>query len=973
MKVNAYQSDVIAPMFQNAKLNLPLASQVLLGKQQQFDQAYQAMQNLKKDSLNIKFLNKESQKKIDDYNTQIATDFPDVSKGNVDLSSANITSSYMKNFQAIANDTELIQNYKKDKQVQQSLQDLTTRKNSKDPMKAGYHPMNEANFMNEVQAYMDATGDLSNYKASYTPYTDTSKEMAALTKTIPKDKSETFQITKDGMGKIKITTVGKKPSSVRAASSQYYNGRGSGQMRESAKYAYSQIKNNDAKKQEVQANYYDVISREIESTEEQIDALKERKPKTDQEAMQIAQKQANLEQVLGQLENKQDQLLDPANFEDDAQWTNWMTDLYTHQAIENDVLAYGQQSVSYEYEENPVYVNAKNWEMELMNIGIKQQGADLKEREFQYEMIKDAKEATEASSSGAVPTTAQGIESVGNAAGGSYGKSSKADLAQLDGFVDGIYEHLDDIQYKTQNPFKTGVSGEIEMTKTEQIEYDKQTAVITELEKKGTGTHKEPITDLLHNKYTESTRSGSKSKNVPIKDLSKLGEVIQSKIETIAGLIERTTTPQKIEYMDKYVSLKKFPSVMKKYDLTSLRAIQNDLIKNTPASKEVTDKVEIISKLMEQAELEAQLVDFQNASTSEDQLNKKAKVVELKSQLETYKGDLEIFNSYGTGYDVDNKLSDQDNKKIADLKAKRDKITNITQLSGDQMLAIVLDKKEWDKFKQNDYLADNVYIRAAREVIEDNNYKEMSKEDLKIATDKLMKDESSKFYGELVAEQRKKAHHNHFFGTVTDPKDIKVMMNNYQSVSFYTPYVIDMTDKSSGKEQTKARQQIKNSALRSLEAQIVGGDDRIGTGGIPLDAVVGYRLYKGNVEVTIDPTKMMDYDKEEKTKWTYRIGDGEDITLDVTNNVIKFYDESLDKDLSSNLMFGIPTGEEMMYADYSSIKGRKYSLMTEDNQYYTIVLYENGQEYKRIKNKKVPAEALMQAGDKWSKGGELSF
>lgn len=936
MKISAYQNDIVAPMFRNAKLNLDLASKVLLSKQQQFDQTYQSLQNLKRDSLSIKFINKESQNKIDQYNDQILKDFPEISGGNFDLSNSQITERYMDNFRKIANDTQLIKNYKKDVQVQKSLQELNQRKNQKDPLKAGYHPINEANFLNQVQSYIDAKGDLSEQKVSYTPYIDTAKEMAVLTKTIPKEKNQTFQITEDGSGMIKITKEGKSPDAIRAASQKYHLGRGHGQMREEAKYAYNQIKDNDAKKQEIQDNYNDVIVKKISDNERQIEELRSYKPKTDEEQMQVAGQIANLEQINGQLENKQEQLLDPANFRDDENWINWMTDLYTTQAIENDVNTYGRFSTSYEFQENPIYTNMKNWELKTRDLDIKQGKLDLETLKFASEQ--------ESSSTGSSSTggTLDDLINAGDVAGGYYeNKTEKG--TPTDGFVDGLFEHIDDIEYKSRNPFETGVSGEYELTKSEQIEYDKLGKQIIELEE-SKGEQKLPLEKALKNDYTLVVSVGTFSTK---RSTDNLGKEIQDKIDSTREKITNIKEGTELNYKEN-IHPSGFKHLIRGASFDSLILAEKYYKTNNPDYAEKV-RTEINSR---------------NKQTNN-----------LRDKLISYQEDLNVFNKSKDGYVVSTpvlskrELSNIDDK-ISKLKQQQEQYTNVSTLSGEEMLDMVMDTDSWREFKKNEYLADNVYIRAARDIIKKN--RSISKEDLKSQVNKVVNTPGNKYYDELVRQKRSKQHHEYFFRDITNKEDLKLILNNHNVISYYTPYSVDMRDAAVGNEQKLARQKIKRSGLKSLATVLVGGEDLLDISDISPEAVVGYKIYKGNIELQIDHTKLPGYDKEETNKWNYMIGD-KSFVLTERDNIMKFYDASLDKDLSSDLILGIPTDEPVKFSDYSSLKGREFELYTEDNVLYDIVLIENGKEISRIENKRVPAEALIQAGDSWAKGGQLSF
>ncbi len=916
MKISAYQQDVVTPMFQNAKLNINLASRVLLGKQQQFDAAYQSMQNLKKDSLNIKFLNKQSRAKIYGYNAQISADFPDISSGNFDLSSSNVTEKYMKNFRAIANDTELIKNYKKDREVQGSLQALAKMKAEKDPMKAGYHAINEANFLGQVQRYIDATGDLSGHNVSYTPYVDTAREMSALSKTIPKEKSQNFQTTADG-GMIEITKEGKSPSAIRASSQKYHTGRGAGQMRQEAIYSYNKIKDNDAAKTEIQNNYNDVIVSQIAQNDKMLDALKARKPKTDEEQFQIMQQIANIEQVNGQLENKQEQLLDPANFRDDAQWENWMTDLYTHQTIERDVQSYGQQSISYEYKENPVYRSARDWEATV--------------------------------NTNAPINTLEDIVSQGTVAGGTYESTSEGVLPS-DSYINGIFDHLEDTQYKSTNPFESGVTGEYEMTPSESKEYATIQGEIDEVKKGREKFSKEKVS-IVDNLKGTYQKSRPKSNNPKRKDPGFTAAPLLDQINK--GLSDAENVLMGANQVEGY-----------------------ELELNNNGTELVIGSIEGYTLKSLEAARKNTSIDPKYKKEVEKELDRRYKAIwKAEKTLKDYKSDLKTYNESEDGFIKKNKKLSQKyidnyNNKLQALEEKRDAITNITTLKGDDMLDIVMNVDKYRDFKKNEYLADNVYIKAARDIVKRNS--SITKEELKEQVKAKVNDQSGKYYGELVRQKRIQQYHQHFFRNVTKPEHIKAILANHNTASFYTPFYIDMRGKSTGKEQTTARQNIKTDVLIGLRANLVGGKGKIGRDEIPPDAISTYRVYKGYTEITIDVTKMPGYDKDKDYSKSYSIN-GDKFKLDSKNNTIKFYDASLDKDLSQDFMLGIPTMVDVEYADYVGLKGRKFILQTEDNEHYDIVLIENGKEVMRAEDKKITADAIIQAGDRWAKGGSLSI
>jgi len=139
MTISPYQRGITTLKTEAYTNNIELASKVLLHKQQSFDKAYAGINKLRREALDIHFINKESGKKIKAFNESINKEFGDLDGELGDLSNRNLVKSYTDKFNVIGQDLDLIANYKKDSSYQAELLNIQSKRDSANPKENGYN------------------------------------------------------------------------------------------------------------------------------------------------------------------------------------------------------------------------------------------------------------------------------------------------------------------------------------------------------------------------------------------------------------------------------------------------------------------------------------------------------------------------------------------------------------------------------------------------------------------------------------------------------------------------------------------------------------------------------------------------------------------------------------------------------------------------------------------------------------------
>ena len=237
-----YNYQVVRPQYKADIQNTELIAHVMMQKQQQYDQTYEDIKGLQRQSLGIRFINKKSQEKIDMFNENISRQFSTDEFG--DLSESKVADRFYQMFDKIGQDKVLINNYKKDSSYQEMIRSVELKKSAKDPAKAGFGNINYSNFMRRVTDYSNLDLDSPenhNYQLrQYNDYIDMNKELADRIKTVPIKKF----ITQDMENGYIVSKIheGRDPNDVRDMVKDYMETRGVTQMNELAEYTYNRAK-----------------------------------------------------------------------------------------------------------------------------------------------------------------------------------------------------------------------------------------------------------------------------------------------------------------------------------------------------------------------------------------------------------------------------------------------------------------------------------------------------------------------------------------------------------------------------------------------------------------------------------------------------------------------------------------------------------------------------------------------------------
>ena len=199
--ISAYSQPYVGQN-QTADYNFDLISKVMQNKQSEFDASLRNLQNLKSQSLNIRFINNERQKQVDDYNKQLTDKFSNLNGEYGDLSEAKNYNNYLNWFDNIAKDTDLITAYHVDKQWQNETSKKDAMKMAKDPAKAGYGVTNEQNFNDDLNNYKNSTKNNPVDFQPYVPFVDPIKQRTEFLKSVPKQEWETDEVMGNGYTRV---------------------------------------------------------------------------------------------------------------------------------------------------------------------------------------------------------------------------------------------------------------------------------------------------------------------------------------------------------------------------------------------------------------------------------------------------------------------------------------------------------------------------------------------------------------------------------------------------------------------------------------------------------------------------------------------------------------------------------------------------------------------------------------------------
>jgi len=224
-------------------------------KQQEYDTVFSNLSNLRDQSLGIRFLNSKEQKKIDAFNTQLQSKLSGGDLG--DLSDGKVAAGYYSMFDTLTKDNKLISRFRADAKYQEEMLRVEQKRASKDPTKAGFHPVNYQNYMARLDDYINSDLDTEEGAAvtvsPYVDYVNYGKEIGALMKQVPIKKFSSSRAENGYI--IKDNYEGRDPQEVKAVVSDFMSGPGAAQAREEAEFAFRKAKGNPFFQQTVYDDY----------------------------------------------------------------------------------------------------------------------------------------------------------------------------------------------------------------------------------------------------------------------------------------------------------------------------------------------------------------------------------------------------------------------------------------------------------------------------------------------------------------------------------------------------------------------------------------------------------------------------------------------------------------------------------------------------------------------------------------------
>jgi hypothetical protein len=332
MIISAFTPQVVTSRAKPYEYDFNLIATVMKSRQDAYNKTFEGLKNLRKQALNIRFLNESAQADIDAKNKKINDYFDGLNNEYGDLADAQVANRYSDLFKEIAQDTDLLGQYRTDVALQKQIQDVEKLRKSSDPIKAGFHPMHYENYLQGVQSYIK-----SDYKTEkvqvdpYVPYIDMNKELAVIMRGIPISKTVRDVLSPDGYI-IKTTTEGRDPLAVQQAAQEYITSKGGPQLRERAKYYYRNTVKDDEDKLFLHSKYVDFIDTQITQLKESLPTA-ENKEAVQQRISVLQQKRYEPDEYL--------QL-------DDSELIDHLATIETYESMNSYVQSYGRQSVSQE-------------------------------------------------------------------------------------------------------------------------------------------------------------------------------------------------------------------------------------------------------------------------------------------------------------------------------------------------------------------------------------------------------------------------------------------------------------------------------------------------------------------------------------------------------------------------------------------------------------------------------------------------
>lgn len=380
-----YNYQIIQPNYQANLQNTELIAQVMMAKQGQYNQAYAGLERLKKDALNIRFINQKEQSKIDSFNEKINKMFEGGNFG--DLSDSRNAQNYYSVFDEIGRDTRLIGRYKQDQSYQDAIRTAEGKRRAKDPAKAGFGNINYQNFMDRVNEYANLDLDSADAEGfvlrPYVDYVDIDKEIANLSKSIVPEKFTKSRVENGYI--VTETYMGRDPEKVKAAVSEFMQTRGLSQVREEAEYTFRRAKGDPNFQQIIYNDHVGYNIRQQEAINSRLDDInKELKGTKDPNVIRtLASQKARLE---SELTETQLTLKSPTDYfnRDENEIINDLSKVTGLDKTKNYSAAYGGYSVSRKVEPDRTFL-----ELQKMGMRVTEFNKDMK---FKYDKLAQDRE-----------------------------------------------------------------------------------------------------------------------------------------------------------------------------------------------------------------------------------------------------------------------------------------------------------------------------------------------------------------------------------------------------------------------------------------------------------------------------------------------------------------------------------------------------------------------------------------------------
>jgi hypothetical protein len=386
MTISPYQRGITTLKTEAYTNNIELASKVLLHKQQSFDKAYAGINKLRREALDIHFINKESGKKIKAFNESINKEFGDLDGELGDLSNRNLVKSYTDKFNVIGQDLDLIANYKKDSSYQAELLNIQSKRDSANPKENGYNYQNAANYSRRLKKWENAklseTSDIS--IKPYTNYVDYDDAIREATKDIL---VEEYSHDHDlGNGMIETRTFkGKDPNKVLEIVNAKLGSEAAAQVREEAEFNFYN-NNNPEFKERIYRDSQAQINNSKRGLEAQHTKLKTYAKKLKgTELENVSGKIAQIEESIISLD-KQLITFDKFSEKSEDDVINMYTSLYSKELSQGYSEALGGMRESRSLKTNQAYWNLLNFNEKVRNNN---RNYDLNVQEFMFEQLKE--------------------------------------------------------------------------------------------------------------------------------------------------------------------------------------------------------------------------------------------------------------------------------------------------------------------------------------------------------------------------------------------------------------------------------------------------------------------------------------------------------------------------------------------------------------------------------------------------------